>query len=760
MQMTRVAPLIAFLFLWASLSAQTSLLRGLVLFQNSGGKPAAGVQVSAFGTNSCYTTDAGMFELAFPKNKPGDKVRVIIGGKDKSGASIEVVNYRELDLVFIPSDPNVVFEIIVCPAGQRDAVALRLYNILAQVTQAEYQKQIASYEQLLSRQKLSEQTAESYRQHIRQLEEERDMSLKKVEEQALFIASINLDRASAIVKEAVLMIEQEENVQKALEILQEAPLEEAYQAALEQKNKAEAEILQVMEAYRLKASLQLNEQKHEEAIACYLKMIDISLTNQLDVLELAHIYQSLGMACMVAGKHDQSLEANLKALNIREENLLPDHPSLIRSILAVSRSYKFTGNLAAAKSIIQDKIEFLEKETPGCEQLPEMYEWLSSVYVQEKDNAAATACLLKAIEGIQRGSFPDQSRVSSMYFKLGFIARSQNDFSLAILHFEKCAFLTRQIMKEGNKPRVPNIFYELGKLYDMQRDKEKAIGCYEEQLSIIDSFPKPPVNMIITSCQELGNYFTRKRDFKKAAGYFLKGAQLLESRGTEHEQTVAGFYSNAANSFSYMKQHEQALEYQLKAIAIQERIELIPMRLAHGYTQAAYGYYNTGDYANALAYHQKALAIRKAGLPAGDMAISFNNNDIALTYLALGDIPQALEIQQRNIAQAEQAAGPDNPFLGTCYNHLGLILAHMGRWEEAEQALSRAGRLAPGSFLLFRNRAVLFAMQGNKEEAIGQIRKGISQGYKDPYWLQTEKAFDALRGEKDFQDLMKELEKE
>lgn len=753
--MTRVAPLIAPLLLCASLSAQTSLLRGLVLFQNSGGKPAAGVQVSAFGANSCYTTDAGMFELAFPKNKPGDKVRVIVGGKDKSGASIEVVNYRELDLAFIPSDPNVVFEIIVCPAGQRDAVALRLYNILAQVTQAEYQKQIANYEHLLARQKLSEQTAELYLQQISQLEAEREEALKKVEEQALFIASINLDRASGIVREAVQMIEQEENVQKALEILQEAPFEEAYQAALEQKNKAEAEILQVMEAYRLKASLLVNEQKHEDAIACYLKMIDISLANKLDVLELANIYYNLGSAYMVAGKPDQSLDANLKALKIREENLNPDHPWVIRSILAISMNYSMRQDLPAARSILLQKIELLEKNIPESRALYELYERLASLSMQERNYSSAYGFMEKAIAILQRSEWPDPYRVSIMYHKMGAMANSQKDFPKAIQYYEKCASLTRQVIAEGNRPRVPTIFNDLAQLYNLQGQKEKAISLYEEQMAVMDSFPNFPVSLIINPCQELGNYFTGKKDFQKAAGYFLKGAQLLETRGAELEQTVAGFYLNAGNSFTYMKQYGQALECQLKAIAIQERIDPIPMRLAHSYTQAAYAYYNNGDYANALAYHQKALDIRKAGLPAGDMAISFNNSDIALTYLALGDLPKALDIQQRNIAQAEQAAGPDNPFLGTSYNHLGLILAHMGRWEEAEQALSRAEQLAPTNFLLFRNRAILYALQGRKEEAISQIRKGIGKGYKDPSWLQTENAFDALRGEKDFQDLMK-----
>jgi tetratricopeptide (TPR) repeat protein len=557
------------------------------------------------------------------------------------------------------------------------------------------------------------------------------------------------------VKEAVQMIEQEENVQKALEILQEAPLEEAYQAALDQKNKAEAEILQVMEAFRLKASLLVNEQKHEDAIACYLKMIDISLTNKLDVLELANIYYNLGASYNAAKKPDQSLEANLNALKIREENLHPDHPWVIRSILAISLNYSLRQDLPAARAILMQKIEFLEKNIPESRALSELYERMASLSMQERDYSSAYDFLEKAIAILERSEWPDPFRVSIMYHKMGAMTNSQKDFPKAIQSYEKCASLTRQIIAEGNMPRAPTIFYDLGKLYDMQGDKEKAIGCYEEQLAMIDSFPKPSVKMIIMSCQDLGNYFIGKRDFKKSAGYFLKGAQLLEGRGAEHEQTVAGFYSNAANSFSHVKQYEQALKYQLKAIAIQERIDPIPMRLAHGYTQIAYAYYNIGDYANALAYHQKALDIRKAGLPAGDMAVSFNNNDIALTYLALGDLPKALDIQQRNIAQAEQAASPDNPFLGTCYNHLGLILAHMGRWDEAEQALSRAEQLAPKSFLTPRNRAVLYALQGKKEDAIGQIRKGISQGYKDPYWLQSERAFDALRGEKDFQDLMK-----
>ena len=115
-----------------------NLLKGVVFYQNSGGKPAAGVQISALGPNPTYTNSSGMFVLSFSTKEPGDRVKIIVGTTDEKGANIEVVNTRQLEIVRIPADPeDELLEIIVCLAGQRDEAVLRYYGILVKATNDE-----------------------------------------------------------------------------------------------------------------------------------------------------------------------------------------------------------------------------------------------------------------------------------------------------------------------------------------------------------------------------------------------------------------------------------------------------------------------------------------------------------------------------------------------------------------------------------------------------------------------------------------------
>ena len=215
------------------LSAQVfgqSLLEGVVLYQNSGGNPADGVEISAFGANTVHTKDGGKFVLSFGAKNPGDRVKIIVGSTDEKGTNIEVVNTRQLEIVRIPADPDdTPLEIIVSPAGERDKAALRYHGILINATNNEYQQQLNNIKQQLRQKNLDAAITGSLIEQVDELKRERDAALEKVEEQAQFIASINKYQASDLVKAAIQKIEEEEDIESALQVLDNAKLEEAYQ---------------------------------------------------------------------------------------------------------------------------------------------------------------------------------------------------------------------------------------------------------------------------------------------------------------------------------------------------------------------------------------------------------------------------------------------------------------------------------------------------------------------------------------------------
>ena len=94
---------------------ENNILRGKMLFQSSGKKPAVGVEISGKiddmeNANIVYTTNNGAYNLTFPNGRKGYPVLLEIGEADQDGIPIEVVNDKELEDCKIPARPSDEFD--------------------------------------------------------------------------------------------------------------------------------------------------------------------------------------------------------------------------------------------------------------------------------------------------------------------------------------------------------------------------------------------------------------------------------------------------------------------------------------------------------------------------------------------------------------------------------------------------------------------------------------------------------------------------
>lgn len=192
-------------------------VQGIIYYQNSGGKPAGGIQVSAFGCGSVYSVSNGTFVLPCPQKSVGQNIRLLLGSTDGKGKSIEIVNQREVDLLTIPKDaPGSPIEIIVSYAGDRDRAALKYYGILTKPTYQIFADKLAAVEAQLEKNTLEERERKTLLAQIEELKAERNAAFAKLEEQAQLLANINQDRATEAVKLAFRQIEQGQEIQQAL----------------------------------------------------------------------------------------------------------------------------------------------------------------------------------------------------------------------------------------------------------------------------------------------------------------------------------------------------------------------------------------------------------------------------------------------------------------------------------------------------------------------------------------------------------------
>ncbi len=458
-----------------------AILQGTVSFLNSGSRPAVGVDISAFGASTVPTTESGMFILKFPEKKPGDKLKIIVGSKDRTGAALELVNDKVLSQVRVPSKPDDdVVEIIVCKVGQRNEAALRYNGIIVKTVNDNYEKTLREINQKLAVQDIDAGTIVALQNEKDKLTTERDSALAKAEEQALFIASINLDKANRLVTEAVTKVDSLQDIAGAIVILDNEMLYQAYLEASEKKKKAEAEIQQVVSGFEFKIKLLQPLYRYSEIAGCYEKIAGIYEQENYDkeklatnfawaayywglsenyqkqlnfnlkalpIFEkitpvnyslLATSYNNLAVTYAKLNEYQKALEFNLKSLSIWEEILPADHPNLAICYNNIGDAYRNVGDYEKGVEYGLKSILIGETIYPKSRYLNRFYANLGITYLKAHQYPEAKAVLeksenLKADEKV--------FRCWAMYYSL------QNDKPRAIENLQKAISLGYRNLK-------------------------------------------------------------------------------------------------------------------------------------------------------------------------------------------------------------------------------------------------------------------------------------------------------------------------
>ena len=134
---------------------------------------------------------------------------------------------------------------------------------------------------------------------------------------------------------------------------------------------------------------------------------------------------------------------------------------------------------------------------------------------------------------------------------------------------------------------------------------------------------------------------------QRALACNLRSVEKTEQHQPDSNNLATG-YNNVGSTYGALGDHKQALEYNLKALGIRERV-LPPEHpdLATSYNNVSATYYDLGEHKQALEYQLKALAICERVLPGNHPDLAQSLNNIAWTYYALGQIGEAAAHMRR-----------------------------------------------------------------------------------------------------------------
>ena len=137
---------------------------------------------------------------------------------------------------------------------------------------------------------------------------------------------------------------------------------------------------------------------------------------------------------------------------------------------------------------------------------------------------------------------------------------------------------------------------------------------------------------------------------------------------------------------------------------------------------------------------------------------SYANIGNAWSYIGrceyqLFEYATAIEAYQKAVAFSPEIKTQDY------YSQIGMAYVKNQQLEEAHLAFTEYEKLYPARGETYRNWAVYYALQGDKEKAISHLQKAVDLGFNDLKWLRTDSSMFSLRRHESFIKIMQAMKK-
>ena len=178
-------------------------------------------------------------------------------------------------------------------------------------------------------------------------------------------------------------------------------------------------------------------------------------------------------------------------------------------------------------------------------------------------------------------------------------------------------------------------------------------------------------------CLDLGKY-------EDALQFQLKALVIQEKILDKNHPDIATSYDNLAGVHQALGKFEDALQFQLESVAIcEDYLNIDHPYLAREYSNLSSSYLDLGNNKDALKFQLKAISIREKTLDKDhpDFASSFST--LSLIYMHLGKFKVALQFQLKALAISERIFKNNHPFFATIYSGLSRIYIELGEYKDA-----------------------------------------------------------------------------
>ncbi|NNF36353.1 MAG: tetratricopeptide repeat protein [Saprospiraceae bacterium] len=505
--------------------------------------------------------------------------------------------------------------------------------------------------------------------------------------------------------------------------------------------------------------------------------------------ELAQTYNHIGNAFIGLGNYDQALDYHMLAFKVHEEYPDLKDQYLSETYVNLGTTYLFIGRFSEARAMLEKAISVQEKIMSKQDpKLAVSYNYLGFSLASMGSYESALTFQLKAI-GIQENSLGlNHPELATTYTVVGSTFDKLQDFDQSIEYLLKAMSINEKVLSPeslelataynnismsyqhnrehdiayeyqkkaikiqekrlGKKhPELSISYNNLGLIYQSLGDYESTLKYQKKGINILEGAPETNISSLGNSYFNIGSTYDLLDRPAKALDYYLKAGKMMESNKDLDRNSLAWLFNAMANLYAYSKIYDQgkALFYFNKSIDIYKESDHPNKEnvSANLYRFKAGNAFMLKNYEEALKEH---LAIVEIDEKRADWT------NIGLCYYYSSMYPEAIE------AYIKSAAFTPEIKSSYFYNNIGMAYAKNGKFEDAFHAFAKNEELFPKEGRTFRNWALYYALQGEKEKAIESLEKAVDLGFKDKDWLETDESMDPLRDDPSFHVIFQKMQ--
>jgi len=265
--------------------------------------------------------------------------------------------------------------------------------------------------------------------------------------------------------------------------------------------------------------------------------------------------------------------------------------------------------------------------------------------------------------------------VATSYYSIGLAHYSKGEYAKAIEFHEKCLAIWLKVMGAEHAD-VATSYYSIGLAHYSKGDYATSLEFYEKCLAIRLKVLGAEHVDVATSYYSIGAAHYSKGEYTKAIEFYEKSLTIrLKVLGAEHADT-----KNALAWLNYSKTAKEAAASQAAAKGEAEKQAMLAQATSDNSTGLAY--HIDGEYAKAIEFYKKCLAIRRKVLGAEHADVVTSYSWIGEAYRMDGEYAKAIEFHEKCLVIQLKVLGAEHVDVATSYSSIGL--AHSKKSEHVE----------------------------------------------------------------------------